>query len=76
MEHRPSVYRPQGWIAPVVLVNGRVIGVWEQAWEEDRLQVKVTKFEPISQYVVAGIREEAQDLSRFLGSPNVSVQID
>ena len=76
VEHRPSVYRPQGWIAPVVLVNGRVIGVWEQAREGDRLQVKVTKFEPISQYVVAGIREEAQDLSRFLGSPNVSVQID
>ena len=74
-QYRPSVYRPQGWIAPVVLVDGRVAAVWEQAREGNRLRVKVTKFGPLSRRVIAGIREEAQDLGRFLGSPNVDVLV-
>jgi hypothetical protein len=76
MEHLPSVYRPQGWIAPVVLVNGHVIGVWKHTQEGDRLRVEVTKFEAISRRIITGIREEAQDLGRFLGNQNVEVQID
>ena len=75
MKYRPKVYRPQGWIAPVVLVDGRVKAVWEQAREGDRLRVKVTKFENLSRPIVAGIREEAQDLGRFLGNPDVDVHI-
>ena len=73
--HRPSVYRPQGWIAPVVLVDGRVAAVWEQRREGNRLHVKVTKFGALSRGVLAGIREEAQNLARFLDIPDVDVQI-
>jgi hypothetical protein len=75
MDHRPKVYRPQGWIAPVVLVDGRAAAVWEHAREGNRLRVKVTKFGSISRRITAGIREEARDLGRFLGTPNVDVQI-
>jgi len=75
MKHRPKVYRAQGWIAPVVLVDGRAIAVWEHAREGNRLRVKVAKFGSISRRITAGIREEARDLGRFLGTPNVDVQI-
>ena len=75
MDHRPRVYRAQGWIAPVVLIDGRVAAVWEQRRERDRLRLKVEKLGLISRRVAAGIREEAQDLSRFLGVPNVDVEI-
>jgi len=75
MEHRPNVYRPQGWIAPVVLVDGRVAAVWEHVREGNRLRVKVTKFGSISKRIAAGIREEARDLGRFLGTQNVDIQI-
>jgi hypothetical protein len=75
MKYRPNVYRPQGWIAPVVLVDGRVMGVWSHAREGNRLLVKVTKFEKLSRLAASGIREEAQDLGRFLGIPNLDVQI-
>jgi hypothetical protein len=74
-EHRPHVYRPQGWIAPVVLVDGRVAAVWEHAREGNRLRLKVTGLVPMPRGVVAGIRQEAQDLGRFLGIPGVDVQI-
>jgi len=73
--HRPSVYRPQGWIAPVVLVDGRVAAVWEQRRERDHLHVKVTGFGSLTRSVAAGIRAEAQDLARFLEIPKVDVQI-
>jgi hypothetical protein len=75
MEHRLSVYRTQGWIAPVVLVNGRVVGVWEHSQERNRLYVKVSKFGPVSQRIIASIREEARELGRFLENPNIDVQI-
>ena len=75
MQHRPDVYRPQGWIAPVVLVEGRVAATWEYAREGKHLRVNVTKFGPISRRVTALIREEARDLSRFVGVPTVDVQI-
>ena len=74
-QHRPKVYRPQGWIAPVVLVDGRVAAVWEHARERERLRLRVTKFEPISRRILAGIREEARDLSRFLETPDMHVEI-
>jgi uncharacterized protein YcaQ len=73
--HRPNVFRPQGWITPVLLVDGRVVGVWEHARVGNRLNVNVTKFGPISRRIAAGIREEAQDLSRFLGTQNVDTKI-
>jgi hypothetical protein len=75
-EHRPSVYRAQGWIAPVALVNGRVIGVWEHIRSGDHLEVKVRKFASIPRAIASGIREQARDLGRFLGARNIDVQID
>jgi hypothetical protein len=75
MEHRRQIYRPQGWIAPVVLANGRVVAVWEHAREGNRLHLRVSKFGSISRPVAAGIREEARDLARFLGTPEVDVEM-
>jgi hypothetical protein len=74
MEHRPKVYRAQGWIAPVVLVDGQVAAAWGHARAGNRLQIKVAKFGSISRRITAGIREEARDLGRFLGITNVDVQ--
>ena len=76
VEHHPKVYRPQGWIAPVVLLDGQVAAVWEHNRQGDRLRVKVTKFVPISRRVIAGIREEAQALGRFLAAPHVEIEIE
>jgi hypothetical protein len=75
MNHQSKVYRAQGWISPVVLVNGRVIAVWEHVREGSRLRVKVTKFGSMPRGIIEGIREEARDLGRFLGVTNVDIQI-
>ncbi len=75
IEQRSSVYRPQGWIAPVVLVNGRVVGVWETSLQKRHLHVRVTKFEPIPQRTAAGIREEALKLGQFLDASSIDTHI-
>ncbi len=76
LEHRRKVYRPQGWITPVVLVDGRVAGVWGHARERDRLNVKVTGFASLAPRIAAGLRAEALDLARFLGVSAVDVEVD
>jgi len=74
-QHRPKIYRPQGWVSPVVLVDGRVVATWKHTQEKNRLLVTVTKFESLLQQVVDKIQEEAQDLGRFLEVTNVDVKI-
>jgi hypothetical protein len=75
LKHQPKVYRAQGWIAPVVLVNGRVAAVWQSTPAGNRFNITVTKLEPLSPIVIAGIHEEAQHLRRFLEIQNVDIQI-
>ena len=74
-EHRPRIYRPQGWIAPVVLVDGRGVAVWEYARKGNRLAVQVRAFGSVPPNISARIRAEAEDLARFLGAANVEVQL-
>lgn len=75
VRHHKSVYRTAGWIAPVVLVDGRVAGVWAYARERNRLLVRVTRFAAMSARTAAGIREETEKLGRFLGQRDVEIRI-
>jgi len=74
-KHQAKVFRPQGWISPVVLENGRVTGIWKHTQEKDKLLINVEKFASISKSIKAAIQDEAQSLGRFLGISNVDVQI-
>jgi winged helix DNA-binding protein len=74
-EHRRQVSRAQGWIAPVVLVDGRVLGVWKHTRERARLAVEVTPLGRLTRRVVAGVRAEAEELRRFLGAEDLQVTL-
>lgn len=74
-EHRHRVSRPQGWIAPVVLVDGTAAGVWKHVRERGRLVVDVTLFRRLSRVAVAALRREAEALRRFLGAQAAEVRI-
>jgi uncharacterized protein YcaQ len=63
------VYRNQGWISPVVLLNGRVIGVWSYARRGKGLLFEVELFEKLSKTIRARIEEEAASLGDFLEMP-------
>jgi hypothetical protein len=66
--HKARIYRPQGWISPVVLVNGRMEGVWEYDKQRSWVAVKVEMFSPPSGEIRQCIETEAQRLGRFLNA--------
>lgn len=68
-DHQKRVYRPQGWISPVVLFGGRIVGVWEQETKRGQTLVTLEAFEPLSAVIQEGIEAEVQRLAAFLGMP-------
>ena len=72
--HR-RVYRPHGWVYPVVLVNGRAVGTWFQAQNNKLLDVRIEPFVPLSPQVSSRLRDEAANLGRFLECSDVNTRI-
>lgn len=67
------VYRPQGWVAPTILVDGVVRGVWEHAVTGGQLRVRLRPFQRLERSTTTELRAEAHELGRFLGAERVTV---
>ena len=65
---RNQVYRPQGWISAVVLVDGCMEGVWEYKIRRSQTLVKFRMFSQPSASVQKGIEAEAERLGAFLNT--------
>ncbi|HEX8230632.1 MAG TPA: winged helix DNA-binding domain-containing protein [Chloroflexia bacterium] len=65
-DKKDRVYRKGAWITPVVLVNGRIEGLWEQEKKSSGLTLKVEMFQPPSLEVQHGIEAETERLATFL----------
>jgi len=63
------VYRQAGWVSPVVLLNGRVIGTWSYARQGKHLSLEVAPFENISRLTRTRVEEEAAGLGGLLETP-------
>jgi len=72
--HYKQVYKDQGWLAPVVLLDGRVTGTWSYQRGPGKLGVDVKMFTPFSKETRAKAKEEANDLGRFLEAPDVAIR--
>jgi hypothetical protein len=66
-EHRVRVHRPQGWISPVLLVAGRIAGVWRHERSAGRIAVEVEPFAALDDAARAGAEAESARLAAFLG---------
>jgi hypothetical protein len=62
------VYRNQGWLSPVVIVNGRIVAVWFLEEHAKSFVVDVQPFETLDAKVRRGIAQEADALGAFLGA--------
>jgi len=69
------IYRDQGWVSPVLLVDGRAQGIWSHDQNKGVLAVRVAPFSRISSGVSSRIKEEASDLGRFLECSDVKTVI-
>ena len=73
LEHERKVYRLQGWVSAVVLVNGFIKGTWDHKVQRSKTSVTVNLFSSISNEVKEGIANEAERLGKFL---NTTVQLE
>jgi hypothetical protein len=61
------VYRPQGWLSPVLLVDGRMAGVWRHERKGKHLTVEIEPFADLPAWARRGAEDEAARLAGFLG---------
>ena len=73
--HHSRVFRKQGWVSPVLLIDGAVAGVWGHTAEGDRLRVRVEPFDRLPRTTRFLIDQEARSLARFLGYGEVQTLI-
>lgn len=66
--YRSAVYRTQGWISPVVLVDGHIVGVWEQDKKRDHTLLTVTPFTALKKPIQKAIAQEAERFATFTES--------
>jgi hypothetical protein len=64
-QHQSRVFRKQGWISPVLLVNGRIAGVWGYERRGRRLIVEIEPFGTLPVWAEAQIEAEAERLAAF-----------
>lgn len=64
---KDRVYRPQGWLSPVLLVDGRMDGVWRHERKGGRLLVRIEPFLDPPAWARQGAEEEAERLAVFMG---------
>ena len=64
---RARVYRAQGWLSPVLLVDGRMEGLWRFERKGRRIAIAIEPFRPQGAEVRAAAEAEAERIASFLG---------
>jgi hypothetical protein len=65
------VYRNQGWISPVVLINGEIAGVWSYKLSPKAAEIEVDLFAQVGSRVRKQIKDRAAELAKLFRSPLV-----
>jgi hypothetical protein len=65
---RADVYRPQGWISPVLLVDGVIAGTWSANGKGRATEIVVDPFEKLSAAVAQRAEAEAERLAAILAT--------
>ena len=74
-DHADRVYRPQGWVAPVMAVGGRAIGTWDYRVARGRLDVRTRPFRRGDRRPTAEVRREAARIAEYLEVPLGRVEV-
>jgi hypothetical protein len=73
-EHIRRVYRPQGFVSPVLLVDGVAAGIWSHERRGGAIRVEVEPFQALRPKVRQALTAEVERLAAFLGgSPDLSL---
>jgi hypothetical protein len=70
-EHRAAVSRTSGWISPIVVVNGRVAGVWDLLDQE----IVVSPFPDSGRLPLKELQKETVHVARASGLSRLTVRV-
>jgi len=68
LRYARRIQRGGGWLHPTVIANGRVVATWSYNETGTQQSVVVEPFEDLEPAIEPGLRAEAQDVGRFLGT--------
>ena len=63
------VYRNQGWISPVVLINGEIAGVWSYKLSRKTLEIEIELFARVDSRARKQIKDRAAELADLFQCP-------
>lgn len=66
-QHYKRVFRNQGWLSPVILLNGRVVGIWVLKTAGKKKSVQTELFEKVSRAVSREIERLSEEMLGFIG---------
>jgi hypothetical protein len=64
-----KVYRNQGWISPVILLDGEIIGTWSHRKSSKRYLIDIHLFEKLPNRIINKIEKEMAGLESFWECP-------
>jgi len=73
--HRSKVSRTAGWISPVVLVDGAVVGTWSFVVSGKTIRVSLQPFRPLTAHLRTKVKERAESLAAALGLANAELSV-
>jgi hypothetical protein len=65
------VYRNQGWISPVVLINGEIAGVWSYKVSRKAVEIEIELFARVGPRMLKQIKDRAAELADLFQCPLV-----
>jgi hypothetical protein len=68
-EFYKRVYRDQGWISPVVLINGEIAGVWTYKLSRKSVEIEIELFARVDSRTRTQIKDRAQELADLFQRP-------
>lgn len=63
------VYRNQGWISPVVLINGEIAGVWSYKLSRKAVEIEIELFVRVDPRIRKQIKDRAAELADLFQCP-------
>jgi hypothetical protein len=67
-ELKPRVYRKAAWVSQVLLVDGRMAGVWKHERKGKRFVARIEPFESLSARVKRAAEHEAERYAEYYGA--------
>ncbi len=67
--YKPLVSRTSGWISSVVLINGRIMGVWKHEAKKKDVTITISPFPNLPSKAKPLIKAEGERWSGYFGAP-------